>query len=403
MRHAGLVLVLIVSMMSLSQMAHAYDFKLGQSTWKLGGSIRMDAYWDHTDFGDVDTGRAGSVTPFKLEMPTDTNINVSAEYGKLSGYAEIGLNNTLSTEDTSLDSLLEVRQCYVIYDLGSGHSLMFGKAQTCFSEGTPDQRLYNDNGLQGFGDLSSGRHFEIRYRYTHDKWLTQFALEQAKTEEANEIMPLPDDAAGAYIVDAYIPALVFSLGYSTDTFHITPSAYYQIYKLKKNAESTEALPLKDTDITTYGLCIDADVKIDKVTLSGEAWWGQNLSIFDLDLRERDKSTVFGHPLSTTSDSLDNVKSYGGWLQVALQTGNGVARVGGGYQQSQAKLSGEPFEDKISTWGAFVNYQWNILDGLSITPEIAYFNLGKDADKDYSTKGNDLGSDLMFGVHLQYDF
>lgn len=402
MKNVSFFLVVFI-VIGLASPSDAYEFKLGQSAWALGGSARLDAYWDHKNLGDVTPGQASSETQFLLEVPTDTNINVAVEYGKVSGYAEVGLTNVLSSVDASLDTLLEIRQLFLAYDFGSGHSLLVGKVPTCFSEAAPDQRLYNDNGMQGFGDLSSSRHVQIRYRYTHERWLLQAALEQAKTDDPDEILGLPEEAANAYIVDAYIPALVLSLGYNGDTFHITPSVYIQTYELKKNAQSSTEVPLKDITVNTYGVCLNGDMKITDLTLSGEAWWGQNLSIFDLDLRDRDASSVFGQHAAAATDSIRNVKSYGGWLQAAVQTGNGIARVGSGYQRAETKLHGESVEDFISTWGAFVNFQWSISEALSITPEVVYFNLGKDADKEYSSEGNSLGSEFMAGVHLQYDF
>ncbi|HPC47515.1 MAG TPA: hypothetical protein PLW83_05685, partial [Deltaproteobacteria bacterium] len=73
-------------------------------------------------------------------------------------------------------------------------------------------------------------------------------------------------------------------------------------------------------------------------------------------------------------------------------------------RSDTGLKGDTYEDDITTVGAFVNYEYLVTKGFTVTPEIAYFDYGKDANKNKVSNGkNDLGRDVLVGVHLQYDF
>jgi hypothetical protein len=83
---------------------------------------------------------------------------------------------------------------------------------------------------------------------------------------------------------------------------------------------------------------------------------------------------------------------------------GTFRVGAGYQSSEVEPSAEGYEDDMSTWAAFINYEYPIYQSFTITPEIMYANYGKNPDKNaYGDGKNDLGTDLFVGVHFQYDF
>ena len=397
--------------------SQAASFKVGDVDWSLGGSIRLDTGWQLSDYGDVPAGVNDSTTDFFLRNPTDSRINAKAVYGKTTAFAELGLG---AESDVSL------RHLYVSYDMGGGNSLLVGRTWTCLAEDSPHQLLWDDPNLWGFGDLSAYRHDQIRFIHAQNKMTFQVAIEDTKEAPLSieNLLSRINTATGAditienfYTVEDPLPALVLSLGYDGGNFTVTPSLYVQTYKLKGNTDDID-----DVTVTSYAVACDASVKLDPVTLSGEIWYGQNLSLFELDLRNN-ASLEFGAPSpSEDSNDIEDVKSYGGWVQLAANVKPGTLYVGAGYQQAKTELPDElviptviddedviitiQTEDKISTWGAFINYEFPIAKNFTITPELAYFNYGKDALKIWpglKDGKNKLGTETFIGVHFQYDF
>ena len=381
--------------------SQAASFKIGDSDWSLGGSVRLDTGWRMSDYGDVPAGANDSTTDFFLSNPGNSRIFAKAVYGKMTGYVELGLG---------AESEIRTRHIYASYDMGGGNSLLVGRTWTALAEDSPNQRLWDDDTLVGFGDLYAGRHEQIRFIHTQDKMTFQIALEDVIVEDPSVDIEFLKDEDGHitditevanrfglpdnYTLENMLPAIILSLSYDAGNFLITPSLYAQTYTLKGNAEG-----VKDVDVTSYALALDAAVKAAGVTVSGEIWWGQNLSIFGLDMRSG-ASTTFGAPIpNNTLDDIKDVKSMGGWLQLAAPIKPGTLYAGAGYQQADTELSGTAYEDTVSTWGAFINYEYEITTNFSITPELAYFNYGKDAVKG----DNKLGNETFVGAHFQYNF
>lgn len=393
----GLAFVAIM-VIGMALPVQAASFKVGGTDFTLGGSVRLDTGWRFSDYGDINEGvdtydldedgtpdlnfeGISDKDDFFLENPGDSRLFIGAVNGKMNAYAEIGV----ATEG------LSTRHIYAAYDLGKGNSLLFGQTWTPVAEDSPAQVLFYDDGMQYFGDLYTGRRPQIRFEHSKDNMTLKVALQEAVT----------DFESVGYDAEDVLPGLCLSMGFGLDNLSITPSLYLQTYTLKALDDSG---PFSDDiDVTTYVLALNAALKLGEATLSGELWWGQNVAAA-FDVASGARNTDFGMPAFDYNDAgsdINDVNSYGGWVQLSASLKPGTLACGAGYQNAEVEYKGAGFESDVSTWGVFANYTYPITAGFSVTPEILYVNYGN-APVKYAG-GNDLGTDLFVGVHFQYDF
>jgi len=418
--------------------SQAASFKVGDTDWTLGGSARLDVGWRSTDLGDyrqeLGLGSQDKLKEFFLYVPSNTRIFAKAVNGNMGGYVELGLSP--GVPDWGYDAVVKVRHAYLNYDMGGGNSLLIGQTWTCVAEDSPNQRLFDDNGLGGVGDLYLGRNPQIRFIHTQDKLTFQVAIEDNKIsppstalENLQQFGVLTTGLATAdYLYEDITPAIALSLTYDGGSFVITPSLYAQQFTLKADElelnEDDEFVALEDLDdidITAYAVALNGAVKFEGLTLSGEVWWGQNVALFAAVTNYG--NPVFGWPIPSLSSydedmdfltEVEDVKSYGGWLQLAAPIKPGTLYVGAGYQTAESGIDVDEVSiDDYTAMGFFINYEYPIAKNFTMTPEIAYYDYGKLkgtvpviegeevvdlVDVDYK-----LGKDWFFGVHFQYDF
>ncbi len=396
---ASLLMVLILAASSL-----AVEFRVGSTDLNIGGSARLDAGWEYNDEGDVAPGQSGSNSSMFVTIPSDTNINLRAKNGNLLGYAELGLSNphqniNNSTSITNLQDkgAVRIRYIYGQYAFNSNSELLIGQTDCMFSQLTPKQYLYDDNGLQGFGVVLSDRYPQIRYTYKQSRFTAQIALQQPVTDNPEDFKLFYD-----YEANVILPAVVGSLTYMINNdISVIPNFYFQYYKLKTDEQAAP----DDIDVTTFGLCVNAQAKVNMVNLTGGIWWGVNLGIFGNDKRFNlsGSSTIFGAPVgneyaeSGNSTNIKNNQSYGGWIQAAANAGPGLLRAGIGGQRAQTGVTDHGYTENIYTWAMFANYTYTLVKNFTIAPEIVFMNNGYDVDR------SNLGNTTLVGAHFQYDF
>jgi len=422
--------------------SQAASFKVGDTDWTLGGSARLDVGWRSQDLGEARTefgiGAEDKNKDFFLTVPSNTRIFAKAVNGNLTGYTELGLSPGNAAWDIAAE--VKVRHVYLGYDMGGGNSLLLGHSWTCVAEDSPNQRLFDDNGLMGVGDLYLGRRPQIRFIHTQDKMTFQVAIEDNRaTILTDEFIDTLWEFTGenldidhpCYLIEDVTPAIALSLSYAGDSFVITPSLYAQQFTLKADeVEENEdgdyvALEgLDDVKVTSYVLALDAALKFEGLTLSGEAWWGQNVALIGYITNAG--NPVFGYPVpdlesgyfdnddtATNDFDITDVKSYGAWLQLAAPLKPGTLYVGAGYQKAESGIDiDEVSIDDYTAMGFFINYEYPIAKNFTMTPEVAYLDYGKfkgsvvelveteEVTTDWDLK---LGKDWFFGVHFQYDF
>lgn len=388
--HTGLVrLAIIAGMVFLFAFsAGAAAFTVGDTDLTLGGTIRLDSGWRYSDFGDAELGSAAidHQTHFFTEHPTNSRVFVKAVQGKMSSHVEVGIVNNVD---------VETRHVYAAYDMGGGRSLLFGQTWVPFSEDYPNQRLFYDNDMAAFGDITIFRRPQIRFELVQDK--TTFKLAFLESEKGF--------ADGAhYDTQDVLPALVASVAYNKDTWSINPSLYAQQYQLKALSDTGQYS--RDATVTTAIFALNASLSVDPITLTAELWIGQNAAVAATPV-DLGRNASFGMPVfdgGAQGQVLEDVDSYGGWIQISAPIKTGTLYAGVGYQGAEVQPDADGYEEGVHTWAVFINYAFPLYRSFTLTPEIFYADYGNNPDQNaYGQGRNSLGTDLFIGIHFQYDF
>jgi hypothetical protein len=374
--------------------AAAVVFMLGMSTpswavadFAIGGSVRLDVGFLSQDFGDwpeaiFGAGAEDSRTDFYVSDPGNNRLNFKATVGDVTGFFEFGFG----AGSTSM------RHAYASWDMGGGSSLLFGHTWSIMSFGFTDQRQNGDLANIGFGCLYWGRNPQLRYTYAGETFTVQVSIEENR-------ITFPSGLTGAlYLQEDVLPMISATGTFAPmETLTLTPSVMYQTY------DWTGGLPgVRDVSVDVWCLAVDGRLDFDMFRISFEGWYGQNLggaaNLLDL----RPAFTVpFGAPVgNATGTDIEDVNTYGGFVQLTFRFEPALLNIGGGYQQADVENSPSAlYESDISTMSFFVNVLYNLTDNFYVQPEISYFDYGDDALKG----ANDLGSDVFVGVHFQADF
>ncbi len=397
-------LTLVTALLCILAMpAAAVDFKAGDWDLSLGGSIRLDAGYQISDLGDEPLGYEDSKTDFFTENPGNSRVNFGAAYGDVSGFIEAGIGN---------GSTIYTRHAYINYNMGDNGSLLIGQTWSLLAPMNPCQRLNGDNILKGYGNLYSHRAPQIRYTNNYGDMITySVAIEDTKYEE-------PSGLAPSYVVNDIIPALQANASIKVnENVSVTPSALVQQSEMKSQdfvIVGGQTIPGKDQTLITWAGAVDATVKIDTLTLSGEFWYGQNVGLISdyIDSRPDKASSTFGMPIADLGlVGFKDVIAYGGWAQVSMPIEAITFNAGVGYQTSEVNGIDMITEDDVTTQAVYANFVYKFFDNFYMQPEVAFFDHGKDARKiqiaangfPYVIGANDLGDDIFLGVHFQYDF
>lgn len=393
----------------------AASFKAGDIDLTLGASIRFDAGYQQSDLGDskytagVETKLQDHKTDFFGKMASNSRVKLGAAYQNLNGYVEVAIPDGGGN--------LTTRHAYLTYTDGA-HSLLIGQTDVPLLSEKANQVLDNENGLAGYGDLDLSRRAQIKYTYKTGKVSVEAALLD------NYVKSDPKVKTGAtlssdYQISEATPAVAARLTYKDDHFTVAPGVYWQSFTYEGNKKDGTT-DYDDIKCQSYVVGLDASVKFAPFKLSTEAWYGQNVGLLaGLDKRATYNTTIspsykLGIPTvsgaSAAAGDLDDVSAYGFWLMLSSDIGKNTLNVGAGYESSEVETGlTDPaqkaqYRDRISTRGAFVNFKMPIQGGFFVQPEIAYFDHGNDANRNlYGTDKSDLGSEILAGVHFQYDF
>jgi len=357
--------------------APAATFKIGDADFGIAGQVRLNAGYQVTDKGDVAPGVSDSETDFALKHPGNSRLSVWSKYDNVTGFIEMGFKE---------GNVLETRHAFLTYDMGGGNSLLIGQTYSALANHFAEQEMNGSLSLYGFGNLYSGRVPMIRYIKKGDNYTLNLEIENTDSADL-DIDPAPGNE---FITDEITPALVGSLEYRTGGLSLTPSFLVQQYELKANAAGYD-----DERVFAYAVALDAVYKFDSgIQLDGEVWYGENTAIF-ADAFDMVRGSSFGAPEYEADGSVNDIASYGGWLQVSVPIDPGVVHVGGGYQEADVDNRGSA--SSMERYSAFVSYSYWVTSQFLVQPEVLYLDYGDSANE------ADYGSDTFYGVHFRYCF
>jgi len=404
----NILLIIIVFLLSQFNMAIAGKaVKFGNVDWTFSGSMRLEMAYMFKNLGDqLDYGERNT---FILETPGNSWLRTTAKLNKITAVAEIGLY---------FDEHRYVRHAYLTYDIDEYNQLTAGKTWTLLAEVGPYSFAGYFMGLWGVGDLFSFRHDQLQYAHTNKRFQFKIAIEDQKKEEGEEFLRDNHDPTSGleseYTTEDHVPSLLGSFSLFLPGFRITPSFLLQTYKLTPIERYKDEVD--DITINTYAFAINSEFKYKAFSILCEAWFGQNIDVHtgesnmsehnDYPMQRIGATTYMGKPYANeTRDDIVDLHTFGGYLQFGININKkNMIHIGGGYQQANTKKKGPYFEKDVSVYGTYLNYTFIVNKSCLIIPGIAFYDWGKDVNKNaFGLNKNDLGSDVFVGVFMMHNF
>lgn len=337
-----LLALLAIGMLSASAYAATYDFY---------GSVRVQAFYGSSDkdlsgLGESDTD---------LEFGTQGNSRIGASVkasDKLTANFELGLG---TYEDGS--NRVSTRLIYATYDFGA-LKMKIGQDYTPTEAEPFNQVYFQDNALDGFGGLSTGRRSQIAFTFGNFDFAV---VSNSQTDKKN--------------FDVVVPKLEAAYNYKFGTVSGKVFGGYQTYKYD-NATS-------DKSVNAYVAGLTTTVEFSPVLLNAVAWYGSNTG---------DYGVTNGGGYDVVNDK--NSKDFGLSAELGFQaTKDILLNIGYGYQQTDNNISLKA--DGSQSY--YANAIINIAKNLYVTPEIGVLDYMKDS-ADVKE-----GKKVYYGIQLKANF
>ncbi len=222
--------------------------------------MRYDVGYQMTDKGDqalINPGAAAGAADFGLTYPEDSQrdffcknpdnsrLKIKAVKDDLTAYVEMAVKSGDIT----------TRHAYVSYDITDNLNLLVGQTYTPIATEGAGQRLDDDNGLGGVGNLDLSRRPMIKFAYAMDDLTLTLALEDNYAKhDPKLVVSNSANYLSRFELNESTPALTLGVTFENDTFMIAPAVYWQKYNYTGNYyDTTGALPLafNDFDLQTW--------------------------------------------------------------------------------------------------------------------------------------------------------
>ena len=324
--------------------------------WSFYGSARISTFWTDRDFGDG-TNLSGADDDLDLAHGLQGNSRIGANVkvdDNLTGRFEYG-------------STPNLRLLYGEYDFG-GFTLGVGQNYQPLCMFYSVATYGPDNNLLDVGGVYTGRDPAV--------WAKIGGFKVA-------LLPANVAFIGEADTDITIPQIQVGYNFKIAGLSLAVAGGYQSYKVVDAADD-------DEDLTAYMVAIGASYNMGPLYLGGNYWMGQNAGNIG------QPGWGFAPDIFASADAtgvLDN-DSYG-FLAVVGFTMSDMVRFEAGYGFASGDLDGAAEKDETSAY--YVQAQINLAKGVSIVPEIGYYDLKDDA------AGADEGTATYYGLKWQISF
>lgn len=324
-----------------------FAFSAMAAEWSLSGSVRIQSYYENFDKYLSEIGKSDTDLNFGLQGNSrlDAEVKVS---DKMSANVELGIGKSVTT-----------RLFFATYDFGS-FKLEIGQDYTPTDFEPFNQVYYEDNALDGFGGVSTGRLPQIK--------LFIGGLEVALVKSAT---------IGDKNYDTVLPKIEVAYGLSAAGVDARIFGGFNTYKYDKDVTGS------DKSVLNYIVGAGATYAFAPATVSAVLWYGQNSGDYGL----------------TSNGSYDvandeNSKDFGGAIEVGFTANDMLSfALGYGYQQADR----DDFNKADGQQSYYANATITVAEGFYIVPEVGVFDYMKDAGD------NKEGKLTYFGAKWQMNF
>ncbi|WDP92030.1 MAG: hypothetical protein HUN04_20830 [Desulfobacter sp.] len=332
--------------------------------WNFYGSARVETFFTDSDLTD------------------STNISES-----LQSNSRIGANVTVSDELAARfeygakDGGVTLRYLYGEWDFGSG-KLLVGQYETPLYMPVSNQVYNGDNGLEGWGEASPGKHPEIQLTFgglkiaavsPSTKYLNHNA---AKAIAAYDDTDLSEDD-----VEVKIPRIEISYTLTMNNCTLGIGGGYNSFEYKG------AVGNLSEDIDSYAGVIMGKVTAGAFSLGGQAFMGQNVGNIIV-ANTTDNSYGNGYAMIKNNKVVDNDAA--GFEVVAAYMVNEMISLEAGYGYMETEYD-DAESDEVASY--YLQAPITLTPGVIIVPEIGMV--------DYQENGQD--EITYYGAKWQINF
>ena len=325
--------------------------------WNFYGSARVETFFTDSDKDDT--------TNISESLQANSRIGARVKVSdELIGRFEYGAN----------EGNANIRLLYGEWDFGSG-KLLVGQNYTPLYMPVSNQVYFGDNGLEGWGEASPGRHAQIRLTFGGLKIAaispdTTYFLEDGVAGTTED--DLSDDD-----VEVTIPRLEISYQMSLDNWSAGIGAGYNSFEYN-NKE----------DVDSYVGVIMGKFKTGAFSLGGQAFIGQNVGNIIVANTTGDELGNGYAKINAAGKVFDNDAA--GFEVVAAYVVNEMISFEAGYGYMETEYDNEEGDDVASY---YLQAPITLAPGVIIVPEVGMV--------DYQEDGQD--EITYFGAKWQINF
>jgi len=400
--------------------------------FKIGGIIFTDFYYlsrneENAQYRGVvesDATAAQSYDVTTIQVPDITRL-----YGRWTNednvgmYIELGLGQTDYGTDDSSSAGINLRHAYGWWDVTPNFQILAGHHTTPFSPLNPSQLLGTASGSLniiglGYGDFYSGRFAQVRGTFRFNK---NMRLEVCLVDPNNSIRFIdPTSSVNDDVQNNNkIPRFDITLPIYIGDFRIYPGFLWQRTSVDN---TTGVLSGLDTTLDTYYGSLAFRWGIGGFGLAVEGNYGQNVGntrgTIGVSGSTQLTDPVSGSSISVAASNIgfengnyfrDDATTFNGWIDLSYKFGSIEPHVFYGYQKSE----GDKLNNEGTTMMFGVSVPISVAKGMTIRPEVAWYDDGDDNKLDTRTVGytgtetgtlkQDYGSYLIAGVQFQITF
>jgi hypothetical protein len=401
---------------------------------KIGGIVFTDFYYinrneenaQYRGVVEADATRADSYNVTTIQVPDITRLYARwTNEDNVGLYIELGLGQDEYGVDDSSSAGINTRHAYGWWDITPNFQILAGHHTTPFSPLNPSQLLGTASGSLniiglGYGDFYSGRFAQVRGTFRFSKNLR---LEVCLVDPNNNLRFIdPGDLGDEVQNNNKIPRFDFTLPIYIGDFRIYPGFLWQRSSVD-NTTGVLAASNVDTDLDTYFASLGFRWGIGGFGLAAEGNYGQNIGntrgTAGVSGSTQLTDPVTGDEISIAASNVgldangnyfrDDSNTFSGWVDLSYKFGSIVPHVFFGYQKSE----GDNLKNEGTSMMFGISVPISVAKGMTIRPEIAWYDDGDDNKLDTRTVGytgtetgtikQDYGSYFIGGVQFQITF